>query len=65
MFRVLASNGPGGVSVILESPAAAIRKVAEFRDAGFRSISVLNSMGATIEEAALAVMAKGEAENSA
>jgi hypothetical protein len=43
-------------SVILETAEAAIRKIAEFRDQGFRFVSVLDAVGTTIEEGALTAM---------
>jgi hypothetical protein len=42
--------------VILETAEAAIRKIAEFRDQGFRFVSVLDAVGTTIEEGALTAM---------
>ncbi|MBO4227429.1 hypothetical protein [Bradyrhizobium neotropicale] len=62
MFRVFARSGPGGVSVILATAAAALRKVEEFRDDGFRTVSVLDASGATINEAELTAMAQAESK---
>jgi hypothetical protein len=59
MFRVLANNGPGGISVVTDTAAAALGKVAEFRIEGFQSVSVLDAFGKQIEEVALAAMAEG------
>jgi hypothetical protein len=57
MFRIVASNGPGGVSVVTGTAEAALRKVTEFRAEGFRWVSVLDARGKTIEEIALCAMA--------
>jgi hypothetical protein len=65
MFRVFARNESGGISVILKTAEAALRKVQEFREAGFQFVSVLDAMGATIEEVTLAAMAKAEGRNAA
>jgi hypothetical protein len=60
MFRVFARNGAGGVSVVVATPAAALRKVEEFRDDGFRTVSVLEASGTTITETELTAMAQVE-----
>jgi hypothetical protein len=65
MFRVYASNGPGGISVVLDTAHAAIRKLAEFRDDGFLTVSVLDADGAPIGEAELTAMAKAEPRDGA
>ncbi|WP_454624063.1 hypothetical protein [Bradyrhizobium cenepequi] len=62
MYRVFARNGAGGVSVVLATAGAALRKVEEFRDDGFRSVSVLDASGATIKEAELTAMAQVESK---
>ncbi|TAI65776.1 hypothetical protein [Bradyrhizobium sp. Leo170] len=64
MFRVFARNGAGGVSVILATAASALGKVEEFRDDGFRMVSVLDGSGATISEAELTAMAQAEGEGA-
>jgi hypothetical protein len=60
MFRVFARNGPGGISVILETAAVALRKFEEFREEGFLTVSVLDARGAVIEESELIAMAQAE-----
>ncbi|MCA1457467.1 hypothetical protein I6F35_30465 [Bradyrhizobium sp. BRP22] len=64
MFRVFARNGAGGVSVILATAAAALRKAEEFRDDGFRTVSVLDASGATINETELIVIAQAESKGA-
>jgi hypothetical protein len=64
MFRVFARNGAGGVSVILGTAGAALRKVDEFRDDGFRTVSVLDGSGAAIREAELTAMAQAEGKGA-
>ncbi|MCA6112395.1 hypothetical protein [Bradyrhizobium cenepequi] len=60
MFRVFAKNGVGGVSVILATAGAALRKLEEFRDDGFRTLSVHDASGTTISEGELTAMAQAE-----
>jgi hypothetical protein len=64
MFRVFARNGVGGVSVILVTAGAALRKVEEFRDDGFRTVSVLDGSGTTLNEAELTAMAQAESKGA-
>ena len=61
MFRVFASNGAGGISVVLETAEAAIRKQAEFRAEGFRTVSVFDAAGTVIGETELAAIAQTDA----
>jgi hypothetical protein len=64
MFRVFASNGAGGLSIVLDKAKAALQKLNEFRDEGFRIVSVLDLAGAPIEEAALMAIAEAEENNA-
>jgi hypothetical protein len=59
VFRVFASNGSGGVSVVIDTIEAALGKVSEFRAEGFLCVSVLDAHGKTIEDAAISVMTDG------
>ena len=61
MFRVFASNGAGGISVVLQTAEAAIRKQAEFRDEGFRMVLVRDAAGTVIGEAELAAIVQTDA----
>lgn len=65
MFRVFASNGAGGVSVVLKTAQAAMQKISEFRDEGFQTVSVLDARGMTIEETELAAITQSDVGNAA
>jgi hypothetical protein len=58
MYQVQAKSGdgPAGISVIVETAEAALAKIAEFKEAGYATVGVLDAVGSAIEEAALALL---------
>jgi hypothetical protein len=64
MFRVFARNGAGGVSVIVATAGAALRKIEEFHGDGFHTVSVLDAAGLTINESELTAMAQTESKGA-